>query len=74
MTEDVGLERSPDWKEFHFSLGRTRPALRIGEEKISWKFVTAVKSVDGNVRQFYLKQGQENGAADSLVEIEWTKS
>ena len=72
MTEDVGLERSPDWKEFHFSLGRTRPALRLGEEKVSWRFVTATKDVDGSVRQFYLRKGEGVDATDSLVEIDWT--
>ncbi|KAL1585171.1 hypothetical protein WHR41_06478 [Cladosporium halotolerans] len=71
MVEDGSTEKAPDWKEFHHSLGSTRPALEIGVEKVSWKFVNAWKDRKGNVRQFYVRYGAGDGEKASVIEIDW---
>lgn len=71
MVEDVGVERSPSWKEFHVSMGRTRPAMRVGVEKQSWLFCHALTDSDGNVRQFYLRKNIDGNGTNSLIEIDW---
>jgi hypothetical protein len=71
MVEDVGIERRPSWKEFHVSMGRTRPAMRVGVEKQSWLFCHALTDSDGNVRQFYLRKNVDGNGTSSLIEIDW---
>jgi hypothetical protein len=71
MTEDVGIERSPPWKEFHVSMGRTRPAMKVDVEKKSWVFSHALTDGDGSVRQFYLRRNNDGNGTTSLVEIDW---
>jgi len=71
MSEDVGVERSPSWKEFHFSMGRTRPVMRVGTEKQSWLFCHALTDSDGSVRQFYLRKNIDGKGTNSLIEIDW---
>jgi len=70
MVEDVGIEQSPEWQEFHESYGRTRPALPR-EDKVSWMFTHAAKDMDGNVRQFYVRKTDET---TSVVELDWIAS
>lgn len=68
MTEDVNVVRPPGVLEFHHSMGRPRPALELGKDKLQWKFEHAVLTPDGTVRQFYVKKS----AGDySIVEIDW---
>lgn len=72
MTEDVNVVRPPPRLEFHHSMGRTRPALELGKEKIQWKFKHAVKTSDGSVRQFYVRKS--GGDRDvSIIEIDWSQ-
>jgi len=72
MTEDVNIDRPPERLEFHHSMGRTRPALRRGKEKISWTFEHAVITTDGTVRQFYVNRpAPESEANVSIIEIDW---
>ena len=72
MVENVGVHEKPKLLEFHHSLGNTRPALEYGTEKISWSFRHAVKSKDGVVRQFYIKNA--NGSEPlSLIELDWRR-
>lgn len=61
--------------EFKDSLGRLRPALEEGRQKISWTFVTAVTADNGCVRQFYVK-GASAGQSDvdSVIEVDWCRS
>lgn len=74
MTEDVGIERSPPWKEFHLSMGRTRPAMEHDVQKMSWIFSHASTDSDGNVRQFYLKRNVDGNGMTSVVEFDWIKT
>lgn len=74
LVEDVGIERAPEWKEFHLSMGRTRPAMNTDAEKLSWGFVHAWKDSNGNVRQFYLRKRGNGRDRASLVEIDWMAS
>lgn len=69
MTEDVNVKRPPERLEFHHSMGRTRPALEPGKEKVSWRFKHAVKTADDTVRQFYVKE--ESNSDISVIEIDW---
>ena len=74
MVQDVNLFEVPDWKVFHHSLGRTRPALEIGEEKLSWTLERAFKAPDGTVRQFYIRRGHHNEPLDvDVIEIDWQR-
>lgn len=82
MVEDVGITRPPGRLEFHYSLGKTRPALEVGKEKVSWQFRHSTIGKDGSVRQFYLKRGNYNGGngdsrssdpIDSVIEISWSR-
>ncbi|KAK6000698.1 hypothetical protein QM012_003423 [Aureobasidium pullulans] len=60
--------------EFKDSLGRLRPALEEGRQKISWTFATAVTADNGCVRQFYVKgasAGQND--VDSVIEVDWCR-
>jgi hypothetical protein len=60
--------------EFKDSLGRLRSVLKEGVEKISWTFVTAVKTGNGCVRQFYVKGASaEQTDVDSVIEIDWCR-
>lgn len=74
MVEDVGLDRPPNWLEFHASLGRTRPALIPEVEKVSWRFEHAV--LDGDiVRQFYVRRALEPpDRVQHVIEIDWLKA
>ncbi|KAH0388019.1 hypothetical protein KCU92_g1167, partial [Aureobasidium melanogenum] len=60
--------------EFKDSLGRLRPALEEGRQKISWTFVTAVTADNGCVRQFYVR-GASDGQSDldSVIEVDWCR-
>jgi len=60
--------------EFKDSLGRLRPVLEEGVQKLSWTFVTAVKASNGCVRQFYVK-GASAGQTDtdSVIEVDWCR-
>lgn len=73
VVEDVDLLRPPGRLEFHHSLGRTRPPLRLGKDKISWKFEASVVAADGTIRQFYVQRAQKHvaGSVDSVIEIDW---
>ncbi|CAK3986119.1 glycosyltransferase family 31 [Lecanosticta acicola] len=73
MTEDVNVKRPPEPLEFHHSMGKTRPALEYGKEKISWLFEHAVKTADNTVRQFYVKRTTRDpdGPVESIIEVDW---
>jgi hypothetical protein len=62
-------------RELRDSLGRLRPALEEGREKITWRFTTALRMGDDCVRQFYVK-GASAGQSDidSLIEVDWCRS
>lgn len=71
MVEDVGITKAPGKLEFLGILGRVRPAMKLGEEKIQWKFEFAAFGSNGRIlRQFYVKRGRD-GARDSVIEIDW---
>lgn len=62
-------------RELKDSLGKLRPALEEGREKITWRFVTASMMGDDCVRQFYVKgasAGQND--VDSVIEVDWCRS
>ena len=73
MVPDVNLFEVPDWKVFHHSLGRTRPALAIGEEKLSWTLERAFKTPNGTVRQFYIRRGHDDPLDVDIIEIDWQR-
>lgn len=70
MVEDVGKDQMPAWKEFHTSMGRTRPALSTDGKK-SWIFSHALPDTHGNIRQFYLRENIDGNGTASLIEIDW---
>lgn len=70
MTEDVNVVRAPPQLEFHHSMGHTRPALELGQDKIQWRFEYAVQTSDGIVRQFYTKRMNDDRDV-SIIEIDW---
>nr|POE47464.1 hypothetical protein CFP56_00795 [Quercus suber] len=76
MVEDIGVSRVPDKLEFHRSMGRMRPALKLGEEKLQWRFKHSVDDGRGTVRQFYFKAAEPSivGSRDSVMEIDWTRA
>ncbi|KXT14364.1 hypothetical protein AC579_2765 [Pseudocercospora musae] len=73
MTEDVNVMRPPPQLEFHHSMGHTRPALELGRDKIQWKFKHSVISSEGTVRQFYVKNENDQREA-SVIEVDWSRS
>lgn len=52
-------------------LGPLRPALKLEEEKIPYRFLAGVK-VDGGVRQYYRHLGKD-GDMDTVLELFWTR-
>lgn len=60
--------------ELQDSLGKLRPALEEGREKISWRFVTAVSMGSACVRQFYVKGASAGQSVDSVIEVDWCRS
>jgi len=52
-------------------LGPLRPALKLEEEKVHYRFMDAKMLEGGGVRQYYRHLGKE-GELDSLVELRWT--
>lgn len=52
-------------------VGPLRPALKLEDEKIPYRFLTGV-SVDGGVRQYYRHLGK-NGDMDTLIELFWIR-
>nr|POE58650.1 hypothetical protein CFP56_68325 [Quercus suber] len=75
MVEDIGITTVPDKLEFHRSMGRMRPALELGEEKLQWLFKHSFDDGLGTVRQFYVKAAHPNAvdALDSVIEIDWKR-
>lgn len=77
MVEEVEKTTWPDKVQFEHSLGKTRPALQIGTEKVSWKFADAVLSDGGDtVRQFYIKKAGKDGnptGIDNVIEVDWKR-
>ena len=59
---------NPGWDHY---LGPLRPALKLEEEKIQYRFLDAV-AADGGVRQFYIHLGLD-GEFDTLIELFWTE-
>ncbi|THY23190.1 hypothetical protein D6D00_06351 [Aureobasidium pullulans] len=60
--------------ELQDSLGKLRPALEEGREKISWRFVTAVSMGSACVRQFYVRGASAGQSVDSVIEVDWCRS
>ncbi|THW71579.1 hypothetical protein D6D19_07261 [Aureobasidium pullulans] len=56
--------------ELQDSLGKLRPALEEGREKISWRFVTAVSMGSACVRQFYVRGASAGQSVDSVIEVD----
>lgn len=75
MIADVGGDHIADALEFHPSMGRTRPALVLGQDKLQWKFRHSFNDGEGTVRQFYVRPADSNtnGSLDSVVEIDWIR-
>lgn len=78
MTEDVNIDRHPEALEFHHSMGKTRPALHRGQEKLSWTFEHALITADGTVRQFYVSRPDSGPPQPdlyksdiSIIEVDW---
>ena len=53
-------------------LGPLRPPLKLEEEKIPFRFLTAIK-VDGGVRQYYRHLATDGGDVDAVVELFWIR-
>ena len=64
----VNNSRNAGWDHY---LGTTRPALKLEEEKIPYRFLKGV-AVDGGVRQYYRHLGQ-NGELNTLIELFWIR-
>lgn len=52
-------------------LGPLRPALKLDEEKVHYRFMDAKILEEGGVRQYYRHLGKD-GELDSLIELRWT--
>ncbi|KAI5369230.1 hypothetical protein Slin14017_G001090 [Septoria linicola] len=63
MTEAPHLVRPPPQLEFHHRMGHTRPALKLGKDKIQWRF-------EWGPRQFYVKRS-DGGRDVSIIEVDW---
>jgi hypothetical protein len=62
-------------RELKDSLGKLRPALEEGREKITWRFVTASRMGENCVRQLYTKGASAGQSGiDSVIEVDWCRS
>jgi hypothetical protein len=70
-----GAQMSDTERELKDSLGRLRPPLEKGREKVTWRFATALKMGNDCVRQFYVK-GASAGQSDndSVIEVDWCRN
>ncbi|EMC91682.1 glycosyltransferase family 31 protein [Baudoinia panamericana UAMH 10762] len=73
FTEEVNVVVKPPETELMHSFGATRPALKVGKDKISWKFEYSTQGSGGSVRTFYVKRGGPDGGQDSLIELDWKR-
>lgn len=72
FAEEVSVSPHYDRMMYHYSLGDTRPAMKLGVDKLQWTFVHAERE-GGRVRQFYLQRRNMEvaGSIDSLIEVDW---
>lgn len=66
----VVVENSSNTGWDHY-VGTLRPALKLEEEKIPYRFLTGV-AVDGGVRQYYRHLGKD-GDLDTVIELFWIR-
>lgn len=59
---------NPGWDHY---VGPLRPALKLEEEKIPYRFLAGM-AVDGGVRQYYRHLGKD-GEMDTLIELFWIR-
>ena len=53
-------------------LGPLRPALKLDEEKIHYRFMDAKSTKEGGIRQYFRHLGKD-GEMDSLIELHWIR-